>query len=153
MDTKPERISKQGIYQTKCVYCTFNNIFQKKVFSSPCRFLNAFEQISKKKKKPIPKNYWGRDGITSDTLRVLLEYYGFNIRKKRTKVDVLQGWAEFELSYQGNVFLHAVAIRDGYVIDSIAIPTNRNGVYHWDGHLYGYDSEKMVALYEIEFIK
>lgn len=149
MEIKPRRICSQKVNQATCVYCTFHNILQEKIYSSPCQFLSAFESISTQKGLKIPNNYWDKDGITSDTLKLLLSERGYYIKKKRTRIDVLNGWAEFELVYNGCTFLHAVAICNGYLIDSIQIPTNGDGVYVWNGHVYGYTKEKMVALYEI----
>lgn len=150
MDAKPKRISKQRLNQTICVYCTFNNIVQQEVFHSPCQFLGAFETISRSKGLKIPPDYWGKSGISSDTLKVLFQSYGFCVKKKRSRIDVKIGWGEFEVIYNGMKFLHAVAIRDGYIVDSIEIPTNQGGIYPWAGTLYGYDSTKMMNLYSIE---
>lgn len=150
MDIKPKRICSQKVTQATCVYCTFHNILQEQVYPSPCQFLSDFETISRSKGLIIQPGYWDNDGITSDTLKLLLSERGYLIRKKRTRLDIMNGWAEFDLVYNGSSFLHAVAIRDGYLIDSIEIPNNGDGIYFWDGHLYGYEKEKMIALYEIE---
>ncbi len=146
---KPKRICVQKYDQVICIFCVYNNILQKKSFHYVCDFLNLVENISKTNKIPLPVPFYDKQGIVPQALEIIFNNLeGYRAIKKRGNKNIKHGWAIFNVQYKGQAFLHAVAIVNHYLIDSIQIP-KQVGVYPWDGSLRGYQSQQLITLWEI----
>jgi hypothetical protein len=153
-DLKPERVCSQRYDQVICVFCVYNNLLQTKAYNYVCEFLDLVDLISKKEKINLPRPFFDKHGIIPQVLNILFgDFAGYELVKRKNKKNIQRGWAVFQVSYKGQSFLHAVAIVNNYLIDSIELPY-QTGVYLWDGTLHGYDSQKKIELWEIvNFIK
>lgn len=146
----PKRICHQEWNEVTCVMCTFNNLFQKKVFKKPQDLVENHKYLSIQHHLPIEVDISNKGGLIQDVLFVYFKTHGYKIiQVSNKKKNIGWGWAIFELSLKGQKFLHVVAIVHNYTIDSIRFDSNL-GVYPWNGHLFGFDFEKLHSVYQIK---
>lgn len=146
----PKRYCHQEWNEVVCIYCTFNNMLQQKVYSKVCDFLKDYEKMCIFHSKKNPLDYYDKFGIENQVLINIFKMHGFIVKKITEKnTNISRGWGIFRLKKNGMKFYHAVAIVNNYVIDSIKNPMIPTGVYPWKGKLLGYDAQKIINLYAI----
>lgn len=147
----PKRISSQEWNEVTCVLCTLDNLLQEVNFTNPNEFIANYKYLCETYNIEAEKHLRDQNGMVQDLLKVHFDTHHAKVTKiKNNTKDVDWGWAVFKLSLHGNSFYHVVAIVHNYVIDSIRLPNNNRGVYPWNGHLRGYDSEKLYTLHQIK---
>lgn len=147
----PKRISSQKWNEVTCVLCTFNNLLQELKFKNPKQLIANYNYLCSTFDIQPETKLSDQDGMVQDLIKVYFDtHHAKVVKMKKKSKNVGWGWAVFKLSLFGFSFYHIVAIVHNYVIDSIELPNNHGGVYPWDGHLRGYDSEKLDTLHQIK---
>lgn len=146
---KPKRLCSQNFNEVICVLCTFNNLLQSNVFHNSEELIQNYKYLCQQYHFPMEKRIADKNGVIQDVLEIYFRAHGRKVKQIKRNIQSVQwGWAGFKLKYQGMTFFHAVAIVHSYVIDSIKLPNN-SGVYPWNGHLRGYDDEKLEFVFKI----
>lgn len=149
MISLPQRYCIQEFPQTICVICVLHNLVQKSLFDSPCQFFNHVEYLAKRDGQTL-KNYYDRQGIWPGVLNIFFNNYGVKTTRLKNKNSPIQyGWFIVKITWKNHTFLHAMAIVNGYVVDSYRISNNKNGIYPWKGIIYGYDDYQIQSLHKI----
>lgn len=147
----PTRISSQKWNEVTCVLCTFNNLLQEVNFTNPKDLIKNYRYLCSTYDLEEEDKVQDKNGMVQDLIKVYFETHHAKVVKiKNNTKKVGWGWAVFHLKLHGYQFYHIVAIVHNYVIDSIELPNNHGGVYPWNGHLRGYDSEKLYTLHQIK---
>jgi hypothetical protein len=168
-EPKPKRISTQKEHETTCTMCTVNNLLQTRKFRTwsewlPQAFLawKLFKEsyanakvTAEKIKKAWDNEIQSARGMSG----TIVNQYFVHVLKKQFRMlgpreiisAVKNGCAHLSIKNHGASFGHTVAIKDGYVIDSINDEhvNNGDGVYRWNGRIIGYDYAHVDTVWEL----
>lgn len=149
MTQRPKRISSQKWNEVTCILCTFNNLHQQEIFTDQNQLINNYRYLCQENGLRQENDVSDKNGIVQDVLFNYFKTHDCKVKEvSKTKKNIPWGWAIFEVKNKGYTFYHAVAIVHNFLIDSIRIESN-TGVYPWNGHLIGFDFEKLQNVYQI----
>lgn len=156
MEPKPTRISEQTLSQTSCTKNCIENLLQDKIWignhdKSYAQFrremMNIMETIwndlpgmTEERMKGKMIHCFGTGSTGPEVIKPWLEGYGlkcYHIGYKDAK-NIVDGWITVQFKKKNCCFSHAIAIKNKWVIDSIVLQHNENGVYPWNGTVKGY---------------
>jgi hypothetical protein len=147
-------VSSQLATETTCSYCSFNNFLQLKYPRySEKQFWQALDDVSPKRALNANRKEQAREGIRGTGLDVTLL-----LAKQKEVAWVNPVLLKHIPTFQkdgilkiGGPFGHDMAIRDGWVIDSITRPGTKSGtrINRWRGNLADLGYGKDFFIYKI----
>ena len=144
---KPSVITRQTQEQVICMMAAVNNVCQDEIYSSFTRFKSDARaawlkgtwkpgktnaERSEASKEMMLSNLFGGGGVSGHLICPVLKNIGVNCIPGITKDDCAFITNGIIVCRMKEGFLHAIAIRNGWAIDSIG-----SKVYKWNGKIKG----------------
>lgn len=109
---------------------------------------------TEKSQKAMLEVLFGNSGVSPDMMVLYLNSVGIKTEIVRTNnvACIKDGFLQVQIGGQ-NGFAHAIAIRDGWIIDSIITHDNLDGVYKNNGVIRGYGKQSKVITMARRIVK
>lgn len=155
MEQKPNVIVSQTINQTICVYASYCNYFQRKIYQNYNAMKNAAFEIYKKTRqylnatkshrKILLEDLDGPSGMSDSLLTLILRHDGIDFQPQFNNPILRNGFITLRIN---NSFRHMICVKNGYAIDSIG-----SRVYPYHGKIIGYNSFKVENCFDLDAVE
>jgi len=155
MNRKPEMCRKQHLTDVTCVYNSYCNFYQLKLFSQK-QFEDTFkiywenlpstQRMSAERQQSNIKAFIGASGYSADVLKLMLHArnqqfrelgnYDLSVNFQQFVLDLTNGFLMIHINpKKPGGFRHTVCVKNGYLMDPIG-----GKIYPWKGKIEHYGS-------------